>query len=253
VRLAFACPYLNATPKVTIAQTAAVMHAGWTHPWVANICTERTPHIQACERILKRALQNANLDALFWTEDDCVLPQDAVTRLVALLEAHPEVDIATGITFMRYSPYHPMIAEYAGVLTQEELDRHDRSMIVNARRGEPVVGKEHYRFITRIDTSAKPYRIDATSMNCLLFRRRALEVMGSIEHPFDTGHFTTPDFALFHRLRGRCTTFVDPALLTLHLGPAREIGFETWVEEMEAWQKRGDAVRLPDEEPVGEP
>ena len=249
MRLAFGCPYYGPTPpRVVMSQLAAVMHVAWQHPWVAQAGTERTGHVVACERILQRAVES-KADALFWTEHDCVLPLDAVTRLVKVLEAHPEADAVTGITFMRYKPYHPMIADWAGILTQELLDSEPNVMVTNVHNGEPVLGKEHFKFVTRIDTGAAPFKVDATSLNCVLFRRSAMEVMASIEHPFDVGHFTTPDFALFSRLRGRITMLCDPSLLTLHLGEQQAIGFDTWVREMEAMVKTGDAEFLPlDEE-----
>lgn len=248
MRLAFGCPYYGGTPpRVVSAQLAAIMHASWSNVWVANVGTERTGHILACEQILKRAVENEKVEALFWTEHDCVLPTEAITRLVKVLVDHPEADIATGITFMRYKPYHPMIATYEGILTQEIADSTNRPLIVfNARSGEPAVGKEHFRFITRIDTSEAPYAIDATSLNCVLFRRSALEVMASIPHPFDTGeNWSTPDFALFARLMGKTKLLVDPGLLTIHLGEQEECGFEKWVAEMEKAVARGDAEIRP--------
>jgi hypothetical protein len=246
VRLAFACPYYGPTPpRVVSSQLSAVMHAAWEHPFVANVGTERTGHVAACEQILKSAIDNPRIDALFWTEHDCVLPLDAISRLVKVLEDHPEADAASGITFMRYKPYHPMIANYVGVLTQEILDQDRPVMVMNRVGTEPVVGKEHFRFVTRIDTRDQPFAVDATSMNCLLLRRSALEAMTAIPHPFDTDPdgWTTPDFALFARLMGKVRLLVDPAVLTIHLGDPEPIGFDRWVAEMEAMVKRGEAER----------
>lgn len=247
MRLAFGCPYLNATPRVVIAQLGAVMHVAWRHPWLAALCTSRVPHIQACERILKRALANPNIDALFWTEDDCVLPVDAVTRLVDLLEMHPEAGVATGITFQRSEPHFPMIADYVGPVTQEMVDeRFGRFKVLNGAPGEDVLGKDHFRFRTKIDTSEPPFRVDASSMNCLLMRRPVLELLGEMAGPFDTGNFTTPDFAMFARLRERgVVTLVDPGLLTLHLeAEPRAVGFEDWVKAMERMVELGAAEKV---------
>lgn len=254
MRLGFACPYYGDTPpKVVVSQLTAVMHVAWQHPWVATITTDRSPHIVACEQILKRALSHKELDALFWTEHDCMLPIDAVTRLVKLLEARPDADVVTGITFMRYHPYHPMIATFAGELTQEMYESMGKRMISITRpdHDESPVGKNHYRFVTHIDTEAEPYEVTATSMNCLLFRRRTLELMATIPRPFDTDRCTTPDFALFDRLRGRVKLLVDPALLTMHLRGEREpIGFSHWVGAMEEMIDKGEAERLPDDSPM---
>lgn len=245
MRLAFACPYYGGTPpRVVRSQLVAVMHVAWEHPWVAAITTDRSPHVAACEIILKRALADTKIDALFWTEHDCVLPPDAVTRLVKLLHDYPEVDVATGITFMRYKPYHPMIANHAGVLTQEVYDAERRFIsILPSEMGESPVGKDHYKFLTTIDTEAPPYLVDASSMNCLLFRRRALEVMGALDHPFATDKCTTPDFALFDRLRGKVKLMVDPGLLTLHIGEPEAIGVDHWIAAMEEMIGTGQAER----------
>jgi hypothetical protein len=247
MRLGFACPYLTAEPEVCISQHAAIMHVAWQHPWVGTYCTRRIPHIKACETILDRALKNKNLDALFWTEDDCVLPVDAVTRLVSLLVKHPGADVATGITFMRHPPHHPMIADYGGILTQEILEGDRPAIDLEDPSKTPKVGQPHYRFVTRIDTGAEPFRVDAASMNALLFRRRALEKLASIPHPFNTGEdsMTTPDFAMFDRLRKAGNVLmVDPGLLTLHLGDRVQIGFDQWVEEMERMVARNRATQV---------
>ena len=247
MRLGFACPYYGGTPpQVVASQLSAVMHVAWQHPWVATVVTERTPHIPACEKIVERALKHETLDALFWTEHDCVLPIDAVTKLVKILENHPEADIATGITFMRYRPYHPMVAHYAGKVTREIFEQQQLSVL---KLTPEDIGKDHFRFHTSIDTTADPFYVDATSMNCLLLRRRALELIASIPHPFDTDHCSTPDFALCARLMGRAKIIVDPSLLTDHLGDPPRIGFDSWVEEMEKLIRDGQAERIPGMKP----
>lgn len=246
MRLGFACPYLATTPEVVISQLGAVMDVAIRHPFFAMIGTNRVPHVKACERILQRALANPHLDALFWTEDDCILPKDAITRLVKLLEEHPEADVVTGITFQRYEPYFPMIADYVGVVTEEMLrNEYGRFKTIDGGPGEETLGREHFRFRTKIDTSAPPERVDASSMNCLLLRRKALEVLGKIDGPFDVGRFTTPDFAMFAHLReAGIVTLVDNSLLTLHLGEPRKVGFEDWVGAMERMCEKGAAERV---------
>jgi hypothetical protein len=256
VRIGFACPFLYADAEVTVSHMAAQMHVAWKHPWVGVYCPIRFPHLKACESILESSLRNPNLDMLFWTEDDCVLPVDAVTRLMNLLIEHPEADVATGITFMRRPPHHPMIADFGGTLTEEIL-RGDRPVMDFENPDKmPEVGKDHYRFITRIDTSQEPFRVDAASMNCLLFRRRALvKLRDSDPHPFDPieNGATTPDFAMFDRLRRLGNVLmVDPALLTHHLGDREHIGFEQWVREMDARVARNAAEEI-GERVVGKP
>ncbi len=240
MRLAFACPYLDSTPKVAISHMAATLLAARTNPWVDVIGTTRVPHQLACERILTKAVANPDVEALFWTEDDCVLPKETVVRLVKILEDDPTVDIATGITFMRKAPHYPMVAHFT-VLTEEDAER--------LRESDPnetaVAGEERFRFVAEIDTEAAPYAVDAASMNCLLIRRSALELMAQIPHPFATDdHWTTPDFALFRRLLWKVRMVVDPAVLTTHLGDREEINVNRWIAAMTDAVAAGRAERL---------
>lgn len=234
MRLAFACPYYGPTyPMVGHGQRANFGNAAeGGHVWVEDVSSNGVQHREACESMLERAAK-LDIDYLFWTEHDCVLPPDAVTKLVLAMEATPEADIMTGIVFRRSRPYTPIVSVQQPV-TREQYDRmrsspkvpfHELAMDVSFEGMQEML----YNSIQRVCVTDRPFPVDGAGMNCFLMRKAAVDKMVGTPNLFAADKWTSIDFVFFrHCRRAGLKLYCAPNVLCGHLSDPKVVTVKDW-------------------------
>lgn len=255
MKLVFACPFYGHTPPIINdgfrANIINASEAG--HVWVDDYSVSGTQHRNACEAITQRFLTDKReIDALFMTEHDCLLPPMAVVQLCETLEKTPEADCVTGITFRRCEPYNPMVSKIeTRYLTPEIYEAMKTSADPYARKAASLVPYEKMKERTlmslhALDTRDKPFPVDTSSLNCVVFRRRVFETVKDVPDLWavdDLGLYSI-DNAFFLRLRDHgLKLYCDPRVLCGHLGDETIVDVETWMKHSQKLAEQADIKR----------
>mgnify|MGYP001582296668 FL=1 len=68
---------------------------------------------RARNEVGEAALSNPDWDTAFMMDDDMIFPPDTIVRANAVMTAHPEIDILTGVYFHKRFPHTPHLYEEA--------------------------------------------------------------------------------------------------------------------------------------------
>lgn len=107
-KLLFASPtYGPIDPQALKSQRVAIMHAAANgHIWVGDASPDRMKFDVARNAVAESACRSG-ADYVFWCDSDVVLPNYAITALIASGK-----DFITGIYFQRMKPHWPLIAYF---------------------------------------------------------------------------------------------------------------------------------------------
>lgn len=236
MRLAFACPFYGPThPLVGHHQRELLIHKSG-HEWVADISTINLQHRQACDLIVRRAL-DSDCDAVFWTEHDIVLPPYAAERLAATLTI-TQADMVSGVTFRRCVPYAPMISK-RHTLSHAEYAQYcsgiGPSKLVQIARDLSHHEMQDIYLFSVNEIGVTPFVCDAASFTCLLIRREALQRLSSAPNLFAATKHASIDTVFFnHASKLDLALWCDPNVLCGHLADPAIIGWQDWEQSKSA-------------------
>lgn len=230
MKLAFACPFYGPTqPLVGFSQRANLVAATTAgHTWVGDFSTINLQHRQGCEAILRATIAEPELDAVFWTEHDVVLPPDAVVKLAAALTSIPQAAAVTGVTFRRSSPHAPMVSLLAKV-TPADYEAMKESPTPYLRTlardlSYPELCDTMLVSLNAVDTTAPPFPVAAASMTCFLIRRAALLTLSHISDLFAArAHMSIDGVFWTHARKAGLPLYCDPSVLCGHMSAEPEI------------------------------
>jgi len=215
-KIIFASPTYGAVePAAIISQRAAIMHAGnYGHHWVGDASPDKCTFTVARGNIAQCAI-DSDADYVFWCDSDIVLPQYAITQLLA-----DKQDFVTGIYFQKVGEHWPLIANFDSV------------------------GKKYNWMVLWPENVVAP--IDGCGFGCVLTSTKMLrdiKAMWEREHPvpqgmteneirehanpwFEFAKFSE-DFEFCQRAkRAGYQLHVDTAVICGHLPPPPAIGFD---------------------------
>lgn len=140
---------------------------------------------------------SAEADFVLWLDSDMVFEPDTLKKMLAVLEARPEIDILTGLYFRRTKPYTPVIFDKLDI---DEQDRCTYTEFKNIPEGLFEVG--------------------GCGFGCVLMRSEVfLDVQSKYGQMFAPIGRTGEDLAFCWRARScGCKIYCDPSIECGHVG-----------------------------------
>lgn len=140
---------------------------------------------------------SAEADFVLWLDSDMVFEPDTLKKMLAVLEAHPEIDILTGLYFRRTKPYTPVIYD------KLDIDEQDRCTYTEFK-----------------DIPEGLFEVGGCGFGCVLMRSEVfLDVQSKYGQMFAPIGRTGEDLAFCWRARScGCKIYCDPSIECGHVG-----------------------------------
>lgn len=116
MKVALARPtYGPIEPFAEVRLLSAIMHAASNGvQWIGTLAPNRVAYAAARNSCAKAVL-GTDAEAVVWVDDDIVLPNEAIARLVSYA-ARPNdpLDFVSGVYFQRIAPHFPLFGKFDG-------------------------------------------------------------------------------------------------------------------------------------------
>ena len=176
--------------------------------------TDRTYTMSADNQLVDDFLEDPDATHLFHTEMDMLLPDDAITKLVAL-----DKDIACGLYFIRNGEGQPCL--YQKVVVNRD----------NPYPHSPV----------RIFPQDRPFRVDCPGLGCVVFKRSVFERLPRPWFELSANRYGSDMYLFTNVKRAGIEVWCDPSVKCSQVDYT-VIGYEAYEKKIKAdpeWAAKG--------------
>ena len=154
--------------------------------------SDRTYTHSAENKLVEEFLADNTLTHLFMTEQDMILPHDAIVKLLDL-----DKDMASGVYFLR---------------SDKPESRGQPCLYKKAPIIDPKKDSEYAHSPVSIFPTEKPFQVDCSGLGCVLFKRKVFEVLKRPWFDLDAVKYGSDIYFYTNAKKAGLELWVDPTI-----------------------------------------